>query len=75
MSKKKNSIVPLPDGSEKSINDILNGERQGIFKQGKDKLGRPYEKKMDDNGFYTKTETLKDGTPKITIKDLRKKKK
>lgn len=71
MGKKKNDIVPITS----TIANIFQGERQGMFKQGKDKLGRPYEKKLDTNGLYTKTEVLKDGTRKITIKDLSGKKK
>jgi len=43
-------------------------EREGYFKQGHDKLGRPYEKKLDNDGIYTKTEVLKTGQRKITIK-------
>ena len=42
--------------------------REGYFKEGRDKLGRPYEKKLDSNGLYTKKEVLKDGTQKITLK-------
>ncbi|MCL2372917.1 MAG: hypothetical protein FWC78_05900 [Defluviitaleaceae bacterium] len=43
-------------------------EREGLFKQGYDKLGRPYEKKIDTKGIYTKEEMLKSGERKITIK-------
>lgn len=71
MSKNKNEIVPLIGNLVNSI----SGERTGVFKQGRDKLNRPYEKKLDTEGFYTKQEILKDGTPKYTIKDLRHKKK
>lgn len=47
---------------------IVPTEREGYFKEGRDKLGRPYEKKLDSNGLYTKKEVLKDGTQKITLK-------
>jgi hypothetical protein len=56
-------------------NFFSSPSRKGFFQQGEDKLGRPFEKKWDDNGFYTKQEKLKDGTMKYTIKDLRNKKK
>ncbi len=46
----------------------LPAEREGFFKQGHDKCGRPYEKKQDTNGLYTKKEILKDGTHKMTVK-------
>ena len=46
----------------------LPTEREGYFKEGYDKLGRPYEKKQDKNGFYSKKEILKDGTQKLTLK-------
>ena len=46
----------------------LPAEREGYFKQGYDKLGRPYEKKQDTNGLYSKKEVLKDGTQKLTLK-------
>lgn len=46
----------------------LPAEREGVFKQGYDKLGRPYEKKQDTNGLYSKKEILKDGTHKLTLK-------
>lgn len=46
----------------------LPAEREGYFKQGFDKLGRPYEKKQDTTGLYSKREILKDGTLKMTIK-------
>jgi hypothetical protein len=38
MAKKGNELIPF--GSS----DLFNGERQGVFQQGFDKLGRPYEK-------------------------------
>jgi len=59
-NKNKNAIV--------KVEETIPAERQGFFKQGYDKLGRPYEKKLDDNGLYTKKEILKDGTKKLTIK-------
>ena len=65
MSEKNEDLVPF-DG----LDDLLNGEREGYFKSGHDKLGRPYEKKLDANNIYTKKEILKDGTPKLTIKYL-----
>ncbi len=74
MGKKKNSIV-LSTASNVSLADqLLSGERKGIFEQGYDKLGRPFQKKLDDKGFYTKEEILKDGTPKLTIKKIKSKK-
>lgn len=67
----KNNKDHLP-----SLKNLFSSfSRQGFFQQGEDKLGRPFEKKWDDNGFYTKQEKLKDGTMKYTIKDLRNKKK
>lgn len=71
MGKKKNSIVPSKSGNESPFMELNSGERKGVFEQGYDKLGRPYQKKLDDKGFYTKEEILKDGTPKITIKKLK----
>ncbi len=70
MGKKKNSIVSLASDSV-SLGELISGERKGIFEQGYDKLGRPYQKKLDDKGFYTKEEILKDGTPKLTIKKMK----
>ena len=66
MAKKDKNSLPAIFGSI---------ARKGFFEQGKDKLGRTFEKKLDDNGFYTKHEELKDGTMKYTLKDLRNKKK
>lgn len=43
-------------------------KRAGVFEQGFDKLGRPYEKKLDTDGVYTKEEILKSGQKKLTIK-------
>jgi len=70
----KNEVVPTTTDNEISFTDMLTGPRKGIFEQGYDKRGRPYQKKLDDNGFYTKEERLKDGTPKLTIKKMKKKK-
>ena len=72
MAKRDNGMLPSLGNIFSSIG---GGNRQGIFQQGHDKKGRPFEKKLDDNGIYTKQEILKDGTPKLTIKDLRNKKK
>ena len=74
MGKRKNEGVSIVADNELSPANILTGNRKGIFEQGHDKLGRPYQKKLDDKGFYTKEEILKDGTPKLTIKKLKKKK-
>ncbi len=74
MGKRKNEVVSTTTDNELSLTDILTGARKGIFEQGYDKLGRYYQKKLDDNGFYTKEERLKDGTPKLTIKKMKKKK-
>ena len=63
--KKKNEIVS--SGGLDSLFDMIT-KRTGVFEEGRDKLGRPYEKKYDDNGVYTKKEILKDGTKKLTIK-------
>lgn len=70
MSKKakKGSLVPSAFGSLSPSTGLISGERRGIFEQGYDKLGRPYQKKLDDKGVYTKEEVLKDGTSKLTIK-------
>ena len=73
MSKKakKGSLVPSVSGSLPPLTELISGERKGVFEQGHDKLGRPYQKKLDDKGVYTKEEVLKDGTPKLTIKILK----
>lgn len=71
MGKRKNEVVSKTMDNGLSLSNLLNGERKGIFEQGRDKLGRPYQKKLDDNGFYTKEEILKDGTPKLTIKKMK----
>ena len=72
MGKKKNELVSVTTDNGGLLKDILTGERKGTFEQGYDKLGRPYQKKLDDNGLYTKEEVLKDGTPKLTIKKINK---
>lgn len=74
MGKRKNEVVSIAADNELSPANILTGNRKGIFEQGHDKLGRPYQKKLDDKGFYTKEEILKDGTPKLTIKKMKKQK-
>lgn len=54
-----------------SLGEILttfNGESQGYYQQGHDKLNRPYEKKIDSNGNFSKREMLKDGSMKYTFK-------
>lgn len=71
MGKKKNSIVSSEASNISLIGGLIPSERKGVFEQGYDKLGRPYQKKLDDKGFYTKEEILKDGTPKLTIKKLK----
>lgn len=71
MGKKKNSTDLLVSRDVSLVNGMISGKRRGIFEQGYDKLGRPYQKKLDDNGIYTKEEILKDGTPKLTIKKMR----
>lgn len=71
MGKTKNEIASMTTDNELSLANILTSDRKGIFEQGHDKLGRPYEKKLDNNGFYTKKEILKDGTPKLTIKKMK----
>lgn len=63
---KKNKLVPIV--SKETDLSVLPAEREGYFKEGRDKLGRPYEKKQDINGVYSKKEVLKDGTHKLTIK-------
>ncbi len=67
----KNEVVSKTTDNGFSLANLFNGERKGIFEQGRDKLGRPYQKKLDDNGVYTKEEILKDGTPKLTIKKMK----
>lgn len=69
--KKGSSLVPSAPGSLSPLTGLVSGERKGVFEQGHDKLGRPYQKKLDDKGVYTKEEVLKDGTPKLTIKILK----
>lgn len=71
MEKRKNEIASTTTDNELSLESILPGEREGTFKQGYDKLGRPYQVKIDKNGIYTKEERLKDGTPKLTIKKMK----
>lgn len=73
MSKKakKDSLVPSAPGSLSPLAGLISDERKGVFEQGHDKLGRPYQKKLDDKGIYTKEEVLKDGTPKLTIKIIK----
>lgn len=71
MEKRKNEVISTTTDSELSLANILTGKRKGIFEQGQDKLGRPYQKKLDDKGIYTKEEILKDGSPKLTIKKMK----
>lgn len=71
IGKRKNEVVSMTTDNELSLANILTGDRKGIFEQGHDKLGRPFQKKLDDIGFYTKEEILKDGTPKLTIKKMK----
>ncbi len=71
MKKNKNSIVLSKNRDVSLIDEISLSTRKGIFEQGHDKLGRPYEKKLDNNGIYTKKEILKDGTRKLTIKEVK----
>ena len=70
-AKKGSSLVPSAPGSLSPLTGLVSGERKGVFEQGHDKLGRPYQKKLDDKAVYTKEEVLKDGTPKLTIKILK----
>lgn len=73
MSKKaaKGSLVPSAPGSLSPLIGLISGKRKGVFEQGYDKLGRPYQKKLDDKGVYIKEEVLKDETPNLTIKILK----
>ena len=48
---KKNSIVPSISNNVPLANELISGVRKGIFEQGFDKLGRPYQKKLDDKGI------------------------
>lgn len=64
--KKKEELVHIEPKEAKF--PVLPAEREGFFKQGHDKLGRPYQKKLDTNGLYSKEEILKDGTHKLTLK-------
>lgn len=48
MGKRKNEVIPITTDNELSLANILTGQRKGIFEQGQDKLGRPYQKKLDD---------------------------
>ncbi len=73
MAKKNEIIISSPNDSNSSNLSIIPPSRTGVFEEGYDKLGRPYEKKLDDNGLYTKKEVLKDGTHKLTIKQMNKK--
>lgn len=72
MGKKKNEIVPSASDNVQLVNELISGARKGVFEQGYDKLGRPFQKKLDDKGIYTKEELLKDGTAKLTIKKPKK---
>ncbi len=47
---------------------VFNGESHGYYQQGRDKLNRPYEKRLDSNGNFSKREMLKDGSMKYTFK-------
>lgn len=67
MGRKKTTALSTLDTSSQN-QAVLPTEREGYFKEGRDKLGRPYEKKMDSNGLYSKKEILKDGTQKLTLK-------
>ena len=66
--KKKNEIVPSNSSSFQDVLHVLPKKRRGWFEEGTDKLGRSFEKKLDEDGLYTKEEILKDGTRKLTIK-------
>lgn len=70
----KNEITILNSNESNNCINLGNvlSNRKGIFETGHDKLGRPFEKKLDDKGLYTKEEILKDGTPKLTIKQMKK---
>ena len=68
MGKRRNEVVSKTTDNGFSLVPLVNGKRKGTFEQGRDKLDRPYQKKFDDNGLYTKEEILKDGTRKLTIK-------
>lgn len=63
---KKDGLVPIK--SDDLFSGVIPQKRRGVFEDGTDKLGRPYEKKYDEDGVYTKKEILKDGTKKLTIK-------
>ena len=41
--------------------------RRGIFEEGTDGLGRPYEKKLDDKGVFTKKLELKSGKTELKL--------
>ena len=56
-------LIPIENN-----NPLVSAEREGIFKQGFDKKGRPYEIKVDTNGVTTKKEILLTGEKKLTIK-------
>lgn len=60
--KKQNKIVPITNNSVPSLQ-----EREGYFKEGFDKLGRKYEKKIDTNGVTTKVTQLKNGKTNYSI--------
>lgn len=64
MKKKNDELVPI----DSFFTDIDINGRRGVFEEGIDGMGHPYEKKYDENGLYTKKEILKDGTKKITMK-------
>lgn len=68
MKKKKKKNEIMSTGSGNLFPSILPQKRRGWFEEGIDKLGRPFEKKLDEDGLYTKKEILKDGTRKLTIK-------
>ena len=53
-----------------SPNDLVNlrsNKKSGRFEEGRDKLNRPYEKKIYDDGTSIKREILKNGKGRITI--------
>jgi len=61
MKEKKSEMIPYKD-------PIVLDKRRGLFEEGIDGRGNPYEKKYyPDEGVYTKQEKLKSGKVKSTI--------
>jgi hypothetical protein len=50
-----------------NLANVQKSVRTGIFVEGRDKLDRPYEEKVYDNGDFSKKLALKNGRTRYTI--------